>query len=206
MVRAILDGQKTQTRRVVKPQPEQIPSDFPRWRGEDPSRTWWSCRRAGQMVELRDAHNFCPYGQPADRLWVKETFVASVDGKIIYRASIPYGNLDCHFKPWRPSIFMSRKASRITLEITGVRVERLNNISEADARAEGIESGRASQLCGVTFRDYLQRRRDSFEDFTSPVESYRSLWESINGAGSWAANPWVWVVEFRADRLREGAG
>lgn len=175
MVRAILDGRKTQTRRIIKnPDFYGCPTgDCPHWNQKE-------CDAA--MAKS------CPYGKPGDRLWVKETFVAPVDGKPVYRASIPYGNLDCHFKPWRPSIFMPRKASRITLEITSIRVERLNDISEEDAKAEGAEIQKETPggwvICGPRIGSYR--------------EGYRWLWEQINGADSWDANPWVWVIEFKA--------
>lgn len=168
MVKALLLGWKTQTRRVIKPQPQG------KWSGPMPCQEWP-----------------CPYGKPGDRLWVKETFSTFGSdgdaGRIVYRASIPYGNFDCHFKPWRPSIFMPRSASRITLEITSVRVERLNDISEEDAKAEGAQIQRETPggwiICGPRIGSYR--------------EGYRWIWESINGAGSWEKNPWVWKISFR---------
>jgi hypothetical protein len=173
MVRAILDGRKTQTRRVVKPK---------KWMLND-----WSGLA-------------CPYGAPGDRLWVRETFtcVAGPDilpGRVVYRADEP--ELDVR---WTPSIHMPRYRSRILLEVEDVRAERLNHISGADAVAEGIEA--YGQLVGnsvfTTFRDYLTGAKDR-----AARQSFETLWESINGPGSWAANPWVWVVEFR--RLEGGA-
>ena len=191
MVRAILAGTKTQTRRVVKPQPaergdnggafmEIIPSLLP-------SR--------GGLFDVRYALDNprairCPYGQPGDRLWVRETFGHfernenfKPGAEVFYRAD---GNC-LELEPWRPSIHMPRWASRITLEITGVRVERLQDISEADAYAEGI------QHC------------DLWGDGT-PRGFYRVLWEQINGAGSWDASPWVWVVEFKRMEAVCGVG
>lgn len=91
----------------------------------------------------------------------------------------------------RPSIYMPRWASRITLEVTGVRVERLNDINQEDAIAEGVE---AHDDDGVTYYGPLGR------GVCDPIVAYRSLWDSINGPGSWAANPWVWVVEFKRVR------
>ena len=197
MVRALLDGKKTQTRRIITP--AHLYTSMP---VEEVF--------AKMTQELRDmAVGWCRHGKPGDRLWVKETFspapkhepkFAAVVADFIYRADYEYREPDRSViapHHWKPSIFCTRKASRITLEVTSVRVERLNKISEADAKAEGIESGRASQLCGVSFRDYSQRLRDPFEDFASPVDSYRSLWESINGAGSWDANPYVWAITFK---------
>lgn len=163
MVRALLTGTKTQTRRIAIPK-----------------------RSIEPMTDE------CPYGQPGDRLWVREAW--RVEGKhtdsyspscieinrahfgrIDYEASITWNK--SMYGKLRPSIHMPRWASRITLEVTGVRVERLQDISEADARAEGIS-------------------RADCPDWHATTD-YRALWESINGPGSWDANPWVWVVEFR---------
>jgi len=174
MVRAILDGRKTQTRRVVKPQEHAL--------------QWPACGCA------------TPYGAPGDRLWVRETFTCVagpniLPGRVVYRADEP--ELDVR---WTPSIHMPRYRSRITLEVISVRVEPLNNISATDAIAEGIEP--YGQLIGLsvytTFRDYLTGAKDR-----AARQSFETLWESINGTGSWDANPWVWVVEFR--RLEGGA-
>jgi hypothetical protein len=162
MVRAILDGRKTQTRRVVK-----LRND--------------SC---GDPIMPNDPRMPCPFGGPGDRLWVKETHGPSAGG-MVYRAD---GGTACpDGGKWRPSIFMPRWASRITLEVTGVRVERLQDISQADAMAEGVTQGVYRGLTGsivATCEDQV-------------VEGYRELWQSINGPGSWDANPWVWVVEFK---------
>lgn len=105
--------------------------------------------------------------------------------------------LNRQFHIHRPSIFMRRWASRITLEIVSVRVERLQEITEEDAIAEGIES--AIPVAGEppTYRDYQSGSNDPCEWFTNPIDSYRTLWESINGPGSWDANDWVWVLEFK---------
>lgn len=177
MVRAILDGRKTQTRRVVK---------MGRW------------RLADGVEEFAPPLTDCPYGAPGDRLWVRETWAAhrhedSLPPRDCSREVRFY--FECHKRQhgsnprigkWRPSIHMPRWHSRITMAITSVRVERLNDISEADAIAEGIlKSGDG------------WRGADGLPWFASPVGAYRSLWESINGAGSWDANPWVWVVEFK---------
>lgn len=170
MVRAILEGRKTQTRRVVKPQP------------------------TGALAAR--GRTACPCGQPGDRLWVRETHA-------VYQAHGqhredgerwgPWGGLPTTVSPdrtqvvyyregfdrcdpgrWRPSIHMPRWASRITLEVTGVRAERLHDITEADAVAEGAST--AGPFAVYHFMD---------------------LWTSINGAESWNGNPWVWVIEFK---------
>lgn len=198
MVRALLDGGKTQTRRPVKGiDPERL--------GETMSKSQWARIRR----ELPDAFGpryFCPYGQPGDRLWVRETFALSVvdsDGgspqdepenwDVIYRADPDQpgggwadGEGNAIAAPWKPSIHMPRWASRILLGITSVRVERLRDISEADARAEGITI-EDRHMSGYCAGEYLP----------PAVRAYRDLWESIEGPGSWNANPWVWVIEFR---------
>lgn len=208
MVRAILEGRKTQTRRVVKPrkdlsfgcllQPHEL---------------------AGE-VNSGDYMN-CPYGKPGDRLWVRETWQYydwTEEGEPCIRFSADNAttwpepgtedwanklvdvweilsrdenySIDnrARDRRWRPSIHMPRWASRIMLEITGVRIERLADISKDDAMAEGI----------VLQTDGGFGLSDSTHyNFCDPTDSYASLWESINGAGSWFANPWVWVVEFK---------
>ena len=187
MVRAILAGTKTQTRRVVKP-------------GKCPD---FGCHMApGEIAGGEYPERLCPYGQTGDRLWVRETFMDLLGTGVEHRPD-PRGLLQRHayaadHQPgsygdearksyglkWKPSIHMPRAASRITLEITGVRVERLQAISEADAVAEGIDPEAA-----LAFRRASVGRPAGF--------AYRDLWVSINGPGSWHANPWVWVIEFR---------
>ncbi len=174
MVRALLSGTKTQTRRVMKL--VQVRPD------------------GMSDAQLAAALRLCPYGVPGDRLWVREAHGYVSEDKfgpvwdsIIYRADDNAG----WSGKWRPSIHMPRAASRITLEVTGVRVERLQEISEADAIAEGIEPGAVPgwwSLYGRDANDDMDR---------SPRVAYRSLWESINGPGSWDSNPFVWVVEFK---------
>lgn len=196
MVRALLAGTKTQTRRLMKPQPELVPDE--KLLGRRPGSWWWPSRTYQSMIDVPGevTDTCCPYGERGDRLWVRETFCLAHpdyhnegdglgrpvrdDGRwCFYRATDP--DVESGDKegasPWRPSIFMPRWASRITLEVTSVRVERVQDISEADARAEGVEP--------------LQMDGGSY------IPRYEGLWCQINGAGSWAANPWVWVVEFR---------
>lgn len=181
MVRALLDGSKTQTRRVVKPQPD--------WVNPDASvGNALTVAKIGKRVGM--ANRICSYGQPGSRLWVRETWAAPhaydhlpprmipQDARIHYAATEDRGGL-----LWRPSIHMPRWASRITLEVTGVRVERLQEISEADAMAEGVAET-AKHLQGLSA-------------CLEHCYAYQDLWESINGPGSWDENPWVWVVEFK---------
>jgi len=175
MVRAILDGRKTQTRRVM------------------------SERHRYHFIEASGDLALCPYGQPGDRLWVREAIRLVPDqepddgtGRVlsVYNADGALTMADAW--PWKrsylPPMHCPRGLSRIDLEVTGARVERLNDCSDADAVAEGI----APELDGWT--DYSN---PSCQMCQNPVDSYRTLWDSINGAGAWEANPWVWVVEFR---------
>lgn len=181
MVRAILAGTKTQTRRIVKKQfagTARIVGDCVAFIDNG--------RRAGPDQR-------CPYGQPGDRLWVRETWASNSRGDILYyRAdcqqrgadwvmSLGEGSELCIGR-WQPSIHMPRWASRITLEITGVRVERLQDISEQDAMAEGAEP----------YRLPCRPQREALRH----VDGFHTLWESINGPGSWERNPLVRVVEF----------
>lgn len=198
MVRAILDNRKTQTRRVVKPQPQVTTPPDATW--HDAKRDLW--RNLSQFT--RDC---CPYGVVGDRLWVKETWRPSVDhgcvetcdcGDVWVRYADgsdryirdeqigPDWTLPKAAKRGNVSpLFMPRWASRITLEITGVRVERLNEISEADAEAEGIDlQGFRSTTFGIAGREHRI--------------NFHTLWDSINGTKHpWASNPFVWVLEFK---------
>ena len=196
MVRAILNGTKTQTRRVV---------DFLKPSADE---------EYARHVERHQGKS-CKYGTTGDRLWVRETWnraertgydAAPQDGRSGFDESDPdaYNFGPCWFRatderlvegPWRPSIFMPRAASRLTLEVVSVRVERLQDISEEDAIAEGIERIGAEHdglYESPKWRDYTAEGC-----YLDPRESYESLWEKINGAGSWESNPWVWVVEFK---------
>lgn len=174
MVRAILEGRKTQTRRIIKPQPEFIGNSTAwRWDGKK-----GSFRGAmGTHIEEMNISSYSPYGLPGDRLWVRETFMFShhdfreKTDHFLYRATSPGGDTDAYEPPrWTPSIHMPRCASRIDLLVKNVRVERLQDISVEDAEAEGIKNGE--------------------------LFYFKELWESINGTESWLKNPWVWVVEF----------
>lgn len=183
MVRAILDGRKTQTRRPLKWKQTRFTEIGER---EDGSKWPWS----EDAEHASDFWHPCPFGAVGERIWVRETFCAVPDpdepagcSALLYAAdgNGPYGK-------WTPSIHMPRWASRLTLEITGVRVERLNSISQEDAQAEGME------LTGwrPTYSD-----PDSGGEVWTPYDNFAQLWESIYGEGSWQANPWVWVIEFK---------
>lgn len=213
MVRAILAGAKTQTRRVVKGAPADwapvqpqvySPTVIDRHGDEQPGRAVYGAGNADGECWIR-----CPYGQPGGRLWLREAFAIVPRTAYAHSAGVqqtlrpddPYNHDAAIYREgwtrsrggfrWRPSIHMPRWASRITLEITSVRVERLQDISEADAAAEGVTpkwepgfSGRLMEaLGGFSFRP--------------AASAYADLWESLHGHGSWDANPWVWVVEFK---------
>lgn len=194
IVRAILAGQKTQTRRVAK-----------EFAGRDD---------LDAILRRFPNQNGCPYGQPGDRLWVRENFdflpagghddpqaceiVYWADGSSEPRSAPPdYNPMIYSYPKVRPSIHMPRWASRILLEIVSVRVERLQDISDADAQAEGVEGHYVED--GWYWRNYLLSDADAAVSpmLTSVEDSFRSLWEYINGAGAWDTNPWVWAVEFR---------
>lgn len=203
MVRAILEGRKTQTRRIVKPQPEppkaiyeekhcfaKAIQDF--WGFE------WVANVGSEFIvrNRSTATHKCPYGHPGDRLWVRETWAyvpvtayrcsegvqQSVNPSDLDMAAVYASGWD-HSRPgrWRPSIHMPRWASRITLEIEAVRVERLKDISNEECFAEGLPAD--SEKGNRTW--------------------YGDLWESINGKGSWDLNPRVWVIQFK--RVNERA-
>ena len=211
MVRAILDGRKTQTRRVMKvqPYPDSIVTV------EHYNQT--VIDRHGDMQpgpEVFGAHwddgeygLRCPYGAPGDFLWVRETW-APLPGCVVlnvafYRADGEHVVLDdgdgftavnkdgSEKSPWRPSIHMPRWASRMTLEVKSVRVERLQDISEDDARAEGAtpatEPPTAAALMTAVGRGAW---------FMPHRSAFANLWNTINGPGAWDANPWVWVIGF----------
>nr|WP_312374901.1 hypothetical protein [Delftia acidovorans] len=186
MVRALLAGTKTQTRRIIKDQ--SIGERFSHMTDDGLAHLEWlgtpCCGSGVWDVPEYSANVAAPYGQPGGRLWVRETWSPCgpepSDGSL-YRADFPEGPLSIKFKP---SIHMPRWACRILLEITGVRVERLQDINEQDAAAEGV----ATWAPGALSPDSLN---------ADPSDQFRWLWSSINGPDSWSANPWVWVVEFK---------
>ncbi|EPY4252618.1 hypothetical protein ACXDJK_000306 [Klebsiella pneumoniae] len=212
IVRALLSGRKTQTRRIIKPQPEVTLSG-------SLSGKWLSRPLNGLLLpKIEDIAIHCPFGAVGDRIWVRETWgvvshAFSDDGLMIDWVpdrpataihEMPFGNgyysgyaiyaADGDFTwgdddgyedgrwCWKPSIHMPRAASRILLEITDVRVERLRSMSQDDARAEGVIAASGPMEAGLAFRE---------------------LWNSIYGEESWKANPWVWVIEFK--RVEGGA-
>ena len=185
MVRAILEGRKTQTRRLMVPQiGDTTLKTLVNNDGDMEIRYLDPSKMDGVRWEVFVKGK---YGKPGDRLWVRETW-GPCDGGAYYRASesptvVPNGG------KWKPSIHMPRWASRITLEIESVRVERLNAISEEDAIAEGVPPAiRPPQA------DEWDRRGLTWLPYTT---EFRGGWEDINGGGSWDLNPWVWVITFK---------
>jgi len=214
MVKAILEGRKTQTRRICKPAcdlgGEMAGSVHPA--RESGWIAWWPGNDPGlaEFTKLAYKDGFqCPYGKPGDRLWVRETWChaatsgydAPSDGREIpvwYRASDEgevdaSEDLDGNRAGWKPSIHMPRWASRITLEITSVKAERLQDISQQDVLAEGIiEATKDEKLIKYGLREWPWM--DWHLDHQS---AFKQLWQSIHGPDSWATNPWLWVIEFK---------
>lgn len=203
MVRAIIDGMKTQTRRIVKPQPPSYIDELHGndLRGRAPYRL--DDNETGAVLgsgfqDDNDVFYKCPYGIPGDRLWVRECWglfdTQPSDGPerayVYYRAT-DGDDRDLRYQLWRPSIHMPRWASRITLEVVGVRVERVQDISEADAEAEGFE------------RTFAADGSEYGAGLTTATEAFAALWSKITGPASWSENPWVWVVEFRRIEARQ---
>jgi len=193
MVRAILDGSKTQTRRTFKGTTEHKGPYNPAYMEAHQQAKGWG--------------SICPYGTPGDRLWVRETWQHNIGNgppiiyradhgaaQSVYEADLATGAWKVAVSGWRPSIHMPRAASRILLEITDVRVQRLQEISDEDARAEGIEysdeySVRQHAHVGLDEGDWIPN--------APPIPSFRSLWDTIHGPNSWHANPWVWAITFQ---------
>lgn len=180
MVRAILAGTKHQTRRVIKPE-------------------WYRCLDLDSEEDREKARPWCPYGRPGDALWARECWYANSPGSaVLYRADHP--EPEAKEGPWKPSLLMPRWASRITLPLVEVRVERLQDITEEDSKAEGVELPACtyvgecrSNSCPRHGR--LDRHRNAFA----------RLWDSINGEKPgcpWADSPWVWCLTWSAPEVR----
>lgn len=203
LVRAILAGTKTETRRVMKPQPEPCSPESLRYHKRG---YWWPSAAARSMVDLDEARSLSPYGWKRGRLWVRETWAPMdadyrwLDGEsmrdpwphVAYLADGTPRNGDgreCPPPRWRPSIHMPRWASRILLELVeDVRIERLQDITAAGVAAEGVDlSDIEGERPGVDLETLARAR-------------FEALWDGVNAERegcSWAANPWVWVVPFK---------
>lgn len=192
MVRAILEGRKTQTRRIVK---------FTKWMHsgeifhaiEAMNLSSNKCIiKRGVCDGITDKWNY-PYGAAGDRLWVRETWCAEPEYDMVKPSDIPLDSpiwyraqADDDLSKWRPSIFMPRWASRITLEITNIRVERLQDISKSDAISEGVKPCDDESHHEIPFGCVCE------------VDRFKSLWDSINAdRAPWESNPWVFVIEFK---------
>jgi hypothetical protein len=218
MVQAILEGRKTMTRRILKPSSQKQAEWLDPWLLNSANIVGLCRRHEGDGygdfgVQLGHPKGGplcwvkCPFGQVGDILWVRETFVRGVwgDGWTVsdpmywYRADDNNG-IDWHNEekgepgpiPWKPSIHMPYDACRLFLRITDIRVERLQDITEADAINEGIESKWNSFDENFIYRHYLKSNKYG----PSSIHSFQTLWESINGEESWDKNPWVWVISF----------
>lgn len=225
MVRAILDGSKTQTRRIIKGSPADVSPQV--GKNDQPTGIWYVSEPIYPRVVK--ATN-CPYGVVGDRLWVRETWQpirrdTPEEGEARFQAAqtvktledlyawseMPSGNGETHYmyaadfgdwaydpesdlKPWKPSIHMPRVASRISLEVTGVRVERLQSISYQDTLAEGI-ADKWEPFCDC--ENFCNGGPGCADSVALTIAAYQELWEQINGIGAWDLNPWVWVVEFK---------
>lgn len=198
MVRAILEGRKTQTRRVFK---GLTPPNCAGIHTCKVDEGFAKFHLNGQLSMHEGEWTKSPY-EVRDRLWVKETFAWHLcAGNEDHEQAHYRADSDCcprdgeRIRKWKPSIFMPRAASRITLEITGVRVERLNEIKATDCIAEGIEPYTINMGIGsvTTFRNYRTGNMKA-----AAITSFETLWDSINAkTHPWASNPWVWVLEFR---------
>lgn len=205
MVEAIIAGRKTQTRRIIKPKPaaetdiSYMPNEPLNWTGEWFPYKW----------ETEEGETICnhPKYNVGDILWVRETwrltdFLHPSDDNygFVYKAS-ENGRLwqssDEEWK-WRPSLFMPKEACRLFLEVTNVRTERLQSISEEDAIAEGVD------MEFDTYLDYEQKNTLGSYYLLSAIDSYESLWAKINGQKSWDENPYVWAITFKLVECPQG--
>lgn len=218
MVQAILDGRKTQTRRIIKPKPKPLSEILP-GRIPDVAAVMEKFDRGRGVINVgkQILIPHCPYGQKGDRIWVRETWAVAhyycentgdTWSEYLYRATAKDDN-----EKWRPSIHMPRFASRITLEIVSVRVERLREITADDCYSEGIfveppagcdpkkpdgwdgwsDARKNEYAYGQARATYIAQ----LHHCDLYVNAYRKLWESIYGPASWDENPWVWVIEFK---------
>jgi hypothetical protein len=204
MVRTIIGGHKTQTRRVIKPQPFavfHVKSTVKR-------ETTESLAAMADILYREEAPKSCPFGQPGDRLWVRETFGVQLEpgifedypnGYVIYKADLPDGatfDYEGGGSAWRPSIHMPRWASRTVLEIINIKVGRVQEISEADAQREGwfFQNMDVNQTYDPVIMDYAHRW-------------FIDLWDNLNAKRGfpWESNPWVWIIEFKMLEISNNA-
>lgn len=207
MVLALLDGRKTQTRRIIKPQPEvsSIPNyGTHAWRPDKQEAHYFDFQNLKSFETAFNPRVCCPYS--ADRLYVRETWreaFSETHECFAYKADLKYKcgkqtppdleQLTALNGGWKPSIHMPKKACRLWLEVVDIRVERLQDISEEDAVCEGARFTNFGNLPGWHFKDIK-----SHEDCLATAKyAFANLWESINGVNSWTTNPWVWVISLK---------
>lgn len=203
MVRAILKGRKTQTRRAIKPQfpcdaePNELSDKNDYWQMSWHSGVWWDAVSVDE-----DSIRKCPYGKPGDFLWVKETYVQCAEKEnhkhakdgFTYRADWSHEDDLCRDFTWKSSIYMPRIASRILLKVVDIKVERVQDIRKKDAIAEGVIDD-----VWLEWREDVREYAPHGSTIQDERGKFQSVWDSINyrrGYG-WEANPWVWVVEFK---------
>lgn len=199
MVMALLENRKKITRRTkglenISPEATEIVQI----KSKTEELVYWAARFKIPMQNFYKVTNTikCPYGQVGDILWVRETFAKNGDNTFSFKTDFPFSN---PHGGWKPSIHMPKEACRLKLKITNIRVERLQDITEEDAIAEGIEK------VGFMYLDYyknsalskLATKKDAIPLLKYPINSFRSLWVSINGIHAWEDNPWVWVIKFK---------
>jgi hypothetical protein len=183
MVQAIIDGRKTMTRRVIKQNSTAL--------------NWIDSGFTPEFILDKGNDAIIPY-KVGDILWVRETicgFIGRNTTQFVYKASVhsdwmEYAKEKFGYK-WTPSIHMPKEAARIFLRVMGIRAERLQDISEEDAIAEGIEIVKEN-VPVIPYKDYLGK----YNYYSNPINSFKSLWQSINGEQSWEHNPYVWVIAF----------
>jgi hypothetical protein len=190
MVNAILQGRKTMTRRILG-----SGHSFG-VKIKNGARAWLNLEKCNSD-DFKEIITYCPYGKIGDILWVRETWLYwELFKAYVYKADdndklfLSFGQTIDNAK-WKPSIFMPKDACRIYLRLTDVRIERLQDISEDDAKAEGLSFWQLDKRTG--YKDYLAKDIRYFEN---PIESFKSLWQSIHGNQSWDNNPWVFAIEF----------
>ena len=218
-VRGILDNLKRQTRRVIKPQPVRVSGDWDDgaeagdhviYRGWPTKLVESNGRNKAAAGILTPLARTCLYGKPGDRLWVRETWGVGAHWDSTKPRDLPQDGPDVEYKAgptfylahvdqWRSPYHMPRWACRLILEVTGVRVERVQDISDDDCEAEGIFNASGLHLAHCS-RTHFHPDHDCQCGDNSPQDEFAKLWDSINGKRdgcSWEANPWVWVVTFR---------
>jgi hypothetical protein len=187
MVDAIRKGQKTVTRRPIKPQPEDVTyGKLTPFMQDD---IWW-LKYGHSLVEMR-----CKYGDPGDLLYVKEAWMKNplpTGWPYFYKADAEEHFTKPEYEKWKSPMFMPKAAARLWLEVVNVLPQRLQDITEEDAIREGIDCENPEAGIYGSFKNYKDGQYGM-----SPIGSFQTLWDSINGEGAWESNPWVWRVEFK---------